>query len=285
MLPINEFLLWNNCNNNCKFCWQKKEKVSTVEERLLSIDLVKERIKFLTNSHVLYVGGELFSEQNFYVKEALLDLFDLTFKKMLNLEIDICYINTNLLYDINDILIPILNMAKKNNLIERLHFTTSGDKYGRFSNTESLFYKNIEVIRHTYPSLYFICNLILTNNFCDDILNDNFNLKEYCMKYNIDVNTIPYIKYGKIIQAPPRKKVFDTLLKLDTQYPGYLKRYCNNFILNQPIFLTQYKDQKLIDVTSQKSECNHSVNFKKCYSDSEECFVCDCKKLIKAMEE
>jgi biotin synthase-like enzyme len=23
--PIYEFLLWNNCNNNCKFCFQRKD--------------------------------------------------------------------------------------------------------------------------------------------------------------------------------------------------------------------------------------------------------------------
>ena len=45
ILPMHEFLLWNNCNNNCKFCWQRKDKQSTVDEQLEAISLTIDYIK------------------------------------------------------------------------------------------------------------------------------------------------------------------------------------------------------------------------------------------------
>ena len=283
VLPMHEFLLWNNCNNNCKFCWQRKEKQSTEEEQVEAIDLAHEEITKLKDAHVLIIGGEIFSETNKRIILNLYGLFLSIISKMLKNEIDQCYINTNLLYDMDKLLIPVLKMFDTTGLIKRIHFTTSADDFGRFSNdnTRKLFYDNLQDLRKKYPDLYIICNIILTDYFCDAILTDKFNIKEYKDKYTVDVNTIPYIKYGTIIEAPTREKVFNTLIHLDQQDPGYLLKYTNNFLLGQEITLHQYQNHSLVDVTSDKSSCNHSENFKRCYSDSDECFICDCEKLRK----
>lgn len=282
---INEFLLWPNCNNKCKFCWQRKEKFLNTEEKSKSIQLVYEKVTTLNNTHILFVGGEIFCEKEQIIKEKLIKLFELTIECMKQNKIDLCYINTNLLYDVNELLIPILNLFKKANLIHRIHFTTSGDYYGRFNNTETLFYNNLKFIRYSYKDLYIISNLILTKLFCEDILNDKFNIKEYKENLKVDVNTIPYIKYGNIIGAPTREMVFSALLHLNAQDPGYLKAYCDNFLLNQEIILHQYKDNELKIVSSDKLNCGHSENFKCCYSDSDKCFACDCAELKKLIEE
>lgn len=277
MLPINEFLLWNNCNNNCKFCWQRIEDMSTKEEKLLAIQLVKEYLRDLTNSHTLFVGGELFCETDPEIVYRLYDLFQFNVSKMLSGELDLCYINTNILYDISPLLLPVLTLLEDNGLLHRVHFTTSGDKYGRFTKkSRLLFYKNLQLLRKLYPDLMIIVNLILTKDFCEDILNDKFDLGLYMNQYQIDVNTIPYIKYGDDIKAPSRELVFKTLYKLDKQAPGYLLKYCNNFLLGQDIILHKYIKGQLIDVTSRKSMCGHSENFTLCYSDSDHCFICDC---------
>jgi len=177
---------------------------------------------------------------------------------------------------------------EKRNLHNRVHFTTSADYYGRFNATEHLFYDNLKLIRSRFKDLYIICNLILTKPFCDDILSDKFNIKEYKETWGVDINTIPYIKYGTIIGAPDRKTVFKALLHLDKQDPGYLIKYCDNFLLNQPILLRHYINHKLEFISSDKSPCMHSENFKRCYSDSDTCFVCDCailKDLVKGNSE
>ena len=65
--PITEFLLWDNCNNNCKFCFQRKNP------RLFSLDGQKQILDnvlsflnsddYIKGSHVLVVGGELFDRE------------------------------------------------------------------------------------------------------------------------------------------------------------------------------------------------------------------------------
>jgi len=286
MLPIHEFILWNNCPNNCKFCWQKKEKQQTYEERIESIKLVYNTVENLKDTHVLFVGGEIFADKDTTINSQLFQLFKLTCEKMLKNEIELCYINTNILYNIHTLLLPVLNMIKDYNLENRIHFTTSGDGAGRFSNSFSMkqFYFNLIKIRNLFPTLPIYVNIILTKPFCNDVLSEKFNIANYENDYKVEVNTIPYIKFGKDIEAPTRETVFKTIFKLNEQLPGYGIKYCNNFLLNQDIILQKSENGKLFNISSNKSKCSHSENFKRCYSDSNECFVCDCKILKEMME-
>ena len=286
MLPIHEFILWNNCPNNCKFCWQKKERQQTYEERIQSLELVYENVKILKDTHVLYVGGEIFAEADTTINSKLFNLFKLTCEKMQKNEIYLCYINTNVLYKLNTLLLPVLELIKSYNLLNKVHFTTSGDESGRFSNekTRDLFYKNLKEIRELYPELLIYVNIILTDSFCDSILDDSFNIASYMNEHKVEVNTLPYIKFGKDIAAPTREKVFKAILHLNEQLPGYGIQYCNNFLLNQNIVLQKSENGVLVNISSDKSPCTHSENFTRCYSDSNECFICDCKKLKDLME-
>lgn len=287
MLPIHEYILWPNCTNNCKFCWQKKEKQLKISEQLDSVCIINKDVKDTKNTHVMFVGGEIFDGKNEIVNQALYTLFKTVIDKMERKEIELLYINTNLLYDTSIILDRILERIDTYKLIDRVHFTTSGDEYGRFDKIDRycLFYENLSDIRKKYPTLPIYVNLILTKDFCEDVLSDGFNIKEYQDMHKIEVNTIPYIKFGKIIDPPSREQVFQTIMKLDEQLPGYGLKYCNNFLLNQNIILQKVQDGKLIDISSDKNKCKHSENFTNCYSDSDACFVCDCKELKKIFKE
>ena len=65
-------------------------------------------------------------------------------------EIELLYLNTNLLYEDLELLEGFLENIKQNNLFERLRFTTSYDIEGRFNkNSELLFYKNLKYL-HFY---------------------------------------------------------------------------------------------------------------------------------------
>ncbi len=99
--PIYEFILWDNCSNNCKFCWQKQQNsYSTDEMKDRSIDLVKNFIcseNFEIGSHVLLVGGEIFDTMDHKICDKIKMLISLIIGKMIASEIDLFYINTNLL--------------------------------------------------------------------------------------------------------------------------------------------------------------------------------------------
>ena len=62
--PIYEFIVWENCNNNCQFCFQRKNpKILNEQERYKALDNVINFIesdKFEKGSHLLIVGGEIF---------------------------------------------------------------------------------------------------------------------------------------------------------------------------------------------------------------------------------
>ena len=79
MKTIYEFLLWNNCGNNCKFCHQRAherkidDKILMPKEQIESLNKCKEFLesdKFEDGNHILLVGGEIFDVCNLDVKIA-----------------------------------------------------------------------------------------------------------------------------------------------------------------------------------------------------------------------
>ena len=83
---ITEYLAWNDCNNNCRFCWQRLKPKSNTEQRLQALKLIKEDMLSLDlpfeDNHILFVGGELFFKQDDQTKEKLYDLFICLFDLM-----------------------------------------------------------------------------------------------------------------------------------------------------------------------------------------------------------
>lgn len=312
MKTIYEFLLWNNCGNNCKFCHQRAherkidDKILIPEQQVESLNKCKEFLesdKFIKGSHILLVGGEIFDVKSQITKKALIDLLKFVKNKMCVNEIDLLYINTNLLYEDIRLLEWFLALYQANGLIERIKFTTSYDIVGRFNSKdrERLFYRNLKYITDTYPKIHIVVNTVLTNAACERICNDTFGadyLLEYLKEQNktkltiqdwmdyfrVEINTIPYIKLDCDIapEMPTKNMVFNTLLHVDKVSPGYLNRYADNIALTQKKELFEY-NKKLNDFiycSSKLADCGHSVNFQLSFADSDECFPCAIKKLV-----
>lgn len=282
--PIFEFLLWNNCNNNCKFCFQKQFNDNMdLEQRKRSINKVLEFYnskEFIKGSHVLLMGGEIFDSPQIF--NELNHLFDVTVDMMVNNDIEVLYINTNLIYKKLDGLIHLLDLIQKHNLFDRLKFTTSYDVDGRFNEkTEQLMLNNLKLIKQSYPEIRIVANSMLSNKLCDLILNDQINIPDFTKRYNLDwVNLIPYIVLIESISAP-RSKIFKTLKHIDDQIPGYISKYIHNFDLKQDKLLYKYNhhNDKFEFCSCDYLPCGHAENFKK-YSRSGSCFVCDLKTMF-----
>lgn len=313
MKTIYEFLLWNNCLfGNCTFCHQRAherkidDKILTPEQQVESLNKCKEFLesdKFIKGSHILLVGGEIFDVKSQITKKALIDLLKFVKNKMCINEIDLLYINTNLLYEDIGLLEWFLALYQANGLIERIKFTTSYDIVGRFNSKdrERLFYRNLKYITDSYSNLHIVVNTVLTNAACERICNDTFGadyLLEYLKEQNktkltiqdwmdyfrVEINTIPYIKldYDIAPEMPTKNIVFNTLLHIDQVSPGYLNRYADNIALTQKKELFEY-NKKLDDFiycSSKLADCGHSVNFQLSFADSDECFPCAIKKLV-----
>ena len=312
MKTIYEFLLWNNCLfGNCTFCHQRAherkidDKILTPEQQVASLNKCKEFLesnKFVKGSHVLLVGGEIFDVKSQITKKALINLFKFIKNKMNLNEIDLLYINTNLLYEDLELLDWFLTLYQTNNLIEKIKFTTSYDIKGRFNSKERelLFYHNLKYITDKYKSLKIVVNTVLTNAACERICNDTFGadyLLEYLKEqnkdkftiqdwmdyFNVDINTIPYIKldYDKAPEMPTKNMVFNTLLHIDKISPGYLNKYAKNIALTQKKELFEYNKitKEFKYCSSILAECGHSINFQLSFADSNECFPCTIEKL------
>lgn len=310
MKKIYEFLLWNNCNNNCTFCHQRSHERKALDKILTPSEQV-EALKacgvflneqFEKGNHILLVGGEIFDNLNVEVKKELRYLFIDISIKMLHSEIDLLYLNTNLLYNNTELLYDCLDILKAKQLLDRVKFTTSYDIEGRFSSpyVETTFVYNLNHLIKYYPELKIVVNVVLTKSACDRIVNDTFGT-DYLLAYlktkniqkstivdwinyfGVQVNAIPYIRldYSEAPQIPSKSDVFGALLHIDSIFPGYLEWYTANITLKQEKCLFEYdKYQKIyINCSSGYSTCGHSENFKLCFKDSSECFPCAIRKL------
>ena len=280
--PIYEFIVWENCNNNCRFCFQRKNpKIYNKEQRELILGQVLDFIesdKFIKGSHLLVVGGEIF--HLIEDKDTLEAFYDKVIEYMKNDIIDLLYINTNLIYKDLSLLITILNNIKEEDLLNRVRFTTSYDIDGRFKTEEDAhrFINNVKDIRKSYPELHMVVNTILTKKVCQLLTNTlyNISIKRLMQEFDCWVNLIPYIIYDENM-APSRNEIFEALQTVEDENEGYIKQYINNLDLDQEkkVFINKGDNFELCQ--SDEADCGHSINFKR-YSTNGSCYICDLKR-------
>ena len=63
---IYEFLVWDNCTNNCSFCFQRKNPrlFNHTQRKIIlqkTLDFINSE-KFIKGNHVLICGGEIFDK-------------------------------------------------------------------------------------------------------------------------------------------------------------------------------------------------------------------------------
>lgn len=312
MKKIYEFLLWNNCSNNCTFCHQRaherkiNDRILTPIEQIESLSKCEEFLNttFEKGNHILLVGGEIFDIKNEDVKDKLKSLLNYVIFKMLCEEIDLLYLNTNLLYEDTNLLYWFLDIIQAKNLFNRLKFTTSYDVQGRFTSKERelLFYHNLKFLTDKYTNIHIVVNTVLTKEACKriredrfgadylleylkDQQKDRFTIKDWIDYFKVQINTIPYIRlpYDLAPEMPTKNIVFNTLLHINEIIPGYLKDYAENIALKQEKLLWEYNksEKEYKYCSSSLSDCGHSVNFKLSFADSDDCFPCEIEKLAK----
>ena len=287
--PIYEFILWDNCSNNCKFCWQKQQNsYSTDEMKNRSIDLVKNficSVNFEIGSHVLLVGGEIFDDSN---RKFIIEFFDKICKMMTRNTIELCYLNTNLLYEDLNLLFLVLDVFKQNSLLDRLKFTTSYDLVGRFSTNskEQLFISNLHTITSNY-NVKVVTNMILSNELCRKIIDQTFSLSRFQQENNTELNLIPYIILDESL-ATDKNNIMQALTTLKKKDYMIFKSFLFNINIKQPRKMFYFKDckdiidNKLTACECKLLECGHSENFKRYTVDKKSCFVCDINEVFNA---
>lgn len=287
--PIFELLMWNNCNNACKFCHMHnkphKDKFLSAEHKAVSIQKAKEFLDspiFQHGSHLLLVGGELFDTKfTPSVEKAFFSLVDKVCDYMTAWKINLLYVNTNLIYGDTAYLRLFLDKINRAGLLPRLKFTTSYDLYGRFATktAENIMLSNLKDLKSTYgPELHIVANIIMTKQACSAIIDQKFSVKDFINTYNVDVNMIPYIILGPDL-APTREQIYNTLIQIDSELPGYINNYLENLTIIQPKYLYEYNGSDYVYMTEENAPCGHNKNFYLYQPDHKSCFICDMKKL------
>ena len=283
--PVYEFILWDNCRNNCLFCHLKKNKQLSVGEKQKSLNSVIEFIEsdnFEKGSHILLIGGEIFDSPP--INNNLNLFFNNIINKMCDNTIDLLYLNTNLLYKNTDSLYYFLNLIVQNKLSERLKFTTSFDIKGRYSSNKmyELYRRNLESIKQKFPSINIIANVILTKALCEFIKTliqkHNYSITDIENQYvGCKIMFIPYIVFDKDL-TPTKDELLRTLITL--KQIGYnINQFIMNMDIQQERRLYKFDGNKFNYCSANILECGHSENFKK-WSQNDECFVCMVKELF-----
>lgn len=287
--PVYEFILWNNCRNRCRFCWQREtgDKSAFLDDqgRIASVSAVKSFLRsdsFVRGSHVLLVGGEIFdgSDYSQESRDRFVSLFRFVSQRMLIGAVDIFYLNTNLLYPDLDLLFRCLDLAGEDGNLPRVRFTTSYDREGRFNSRgqRDLFLKNLETVCKTYPGMPVVANAILTRPMAEAILSGEEDFRRIT-DAGAGINAIPYIILDKRLAAD-FSLIRSALEKLDSIYPGYLEKYIRNLALKQDKLVYEYrKGSGLVFCSSDPAECGHSENFRMCLDDGS-CIICRLEKLL-----
>jgi hypothetical protein len=303
-----EFLLWSNCPNNCRFCWQRLFHDKTTwlneEEKLQSIKDCSEMIKEEGGPNdLLLVGGEVFNSHEKSVNDSLKSLYHQIVTYIKKDKVRFLYANTNLTYSDRTNLVNLLDAFE--GLEDRLKFTTSYDLDGRFNrlneaemqaleagkqckplNREELFLDNLKFIDENYPKINTVVNTIVTKAVYEAVSkDDDYDLFWLMKKYPntvVWVNLIPYIPVkgyeGLDVRYSQTLKVLERANEL---MPGYLLSYTENFDENQDKELYEYhKDGGFVERTAGMLPCGHNENFK-LVNRADECFICKLKEYCK----
>jgi len=305
-----QYGLWPNCTNNCDFCLLDDRQYKTVKERLHILNITKENILIVDwknkfSNGISLLGGEVFYTESPEVKESFLDLIKLIINKILKPnKTTVLSIVSNGIYDPNILLIPTLELLKKENLIDRFNLNFSYDVKYRFHTEEARLQciSNINLVYDQY-NLIPCVQTCLTQYLIDMLINNEFNIFEFKEKHfpnSILTFLYPHkIKTGKVLNDFffTRASLFKfiTWMKANN-YTRELESFINSVINSSQFKYTGLWDRSEIqdwnetdrEMIEQQptlerkqilTDCGHSQLYR-CYADSDKCMLCDLLKVV-----
>ena len=180
-----QFELWKDCHNNCSFCFNKGlidcNKQWSLKDCLARLD----NPDLLLFNEIGFIGGEFFAHQIDDVKELFYALFD----KVLSMPFNRVLVTTSLIYN-PQCLFEFLDYIKHKQALGRLLLCTSYDTIGRFHNSASLalWKANVLTLHDLYPQLRIHVEQIVTNDFCERVLDGRFDIQKFESTFNVRVD-------------------------------------------------------------------------------------------------
>lgn len=305
-----QYGLWPNCTNKCDFCLLDDRVYKTVDERLHILSIVKENINSIDwkdkfSDGISLLGGEVFYTESEEVKISFLNLIELIISKILKPnKKSILSIVSNGMYNPNILLIPTLELLKKEGLLDRFNLNFSYDIKYRFHTEESRLQciSNINMVYNKYNIIPCV-QTCLTQYLIDMHLDGSFNLFEF-KEQNFPNSILAFLYPHKIKTGIVLNDFFfkrSSLFKFITwmkahEYNFELDNFIQSVINSAQFKYTGLFDRSDIEIWNETdkrkieqeptlerkqilTECGHSQLYR-CYSDSNKCMLCDLLTII-----
>lgn len=279
-----QYRIWNDCINNCSFCYLGKPVVTPLEDKKNNLKLFNDFTKNNKIDKLGIIGGEYFEGQLLNCEEEWVDL-----------------INTINSQNVRQLYITATLINKQYFLYETLEriqvpymICTSYDTKGRFHTQEKKesWLKNINELHDKGVNVFCTCvptQELLDNEFFKELPHWlGFNLcsphmslewiKEHSEDYHIN-----FIKDNNLFNLPKR----DDFLKWIVNYPKIIINYLDLQYNHSNIVYHIENKQIVPEVTGRlepghwwlNKKCGHPI-VSQCYIDSDKCMMCDLQELI-----
>ena len=190
MIDFDQYQLWPNCNNNCKFCFNRGTPPFSTAECKQNIQDIASfiREKYIGEyvADLSLIGGEVFDTQldDQEVKEEFYNLMHLCKQKISTGNMRRILVCTALLFDIRKQLVPYLDFMKQLGIIDHLMLCTSYDLAYRFKTVEAeqLWKRNMKAL-NSRRDIAVHTEMILTQFAIDAILDGSFSIKDFEIEY------------------------------------------------------------------------------------------------------
>lgn len=184
-----QYELWKDCRNHCKFCYNygqvdKYSKTQSLDYFLKKLD-DPEVDEY---DEIGFIGGEFFDNQleDSTVRNKFYQLFEKCVEKRKAGKLTKLYITSALMFDPNTYLIPFLDFLKNIGLMDITLLCTSYDLKYRFLNhyKKELWEANMLMLKEKYPELTLHTEIIMTEFFMQEVINDRFSITDFHKRFN-----------------------------------------------------------------------------------------------------
>ena len=189
-----QYELWKDCKNGCKFCFNKGQPDL---DKLQSLNFVINKIQepeVDNYNEIGFIGGEFFDDQlnNEEVWSKFIEIFSICKQKVDSGKIKKIYLTTSLLYKVNNLLLPFLNLMRTFGISDKILICTSYESKYRFHTKEllKLWQDNMLWLHEKFPEVKLHTEMIVTQFFIDEVLNDTFSITKFKETYHTEVDYI-----------------------------------------------------------------------------------------------
>ena len=310
-----QYELWRECNCKCTYCTLGIDNCLTSNElKLQSMQTAIDEMKqFKSNEHqtVGFIGGEFFQGQlnTPEIKSKFMELITEANNLLNNNIVKDLWLNASLLIVNQDDLYEAINLIDDKT---KLWVLTSYDTIGRFHTSKMLdtWKYHMNKLHNDYPEVKLNTTSILTGDFIEKYLNDEFDIEDFKAKYHTNLFLKTTVKPGhlshltkqeindKIGNFFPKQEKFQEFLFTYYSREGedeYHKLFSNdlradevrkNFNDENKRNIKFIRDKNTLEETIDCIDehidnlpCGHSSIYQS-YVDSDDCSICDKQQIL-----